>query len=453
MDSAAAQLTQLQKEMTSVTNAGGGIHGMGLAASDGFASTMGASLSRSTTPDPHLLARAPSPRLPPVGERVEKKNLNGSTSFRTNSGVSASADLVAALSSMGLSENGVVDKSLPGPNRLKSPIHQDMEEHQNFLFDLPGGKSQVKNHAHRQNKRNGLDMKNVSPLTHGSMSGGSFLNMASSPDVTNSGASSLYQNLDSVNQAISGFNNGGYSMNPAVPSMLATQLGTSNLPPLFENAAVAASGITGPAIDSGALGGGLSSGHNINGTAPELQNLNGIGYNAALQMALMDPLYLQYMRNSEYAPQFSSGFNDSPIDNNYLGNSYMDLLGFQKSYLGGVHSPQKSQFGMSFMGKSGGMNHGYFGNPALGLGMPFLGSPVLPGSPMGQGSPIRHSERNMRFNSGIRGLSGGMMSPWRSDSTSNVEESFASSLLEEFKSNKTKCFELSDIAGHVVEFR
>nr|GMC48020.1 pumilio homolog 2-like [Ipomoea batatas] len=29
---------------------------------------------------------------------------------------------------------------------------------------------------------------------------------------------------------------------------------------------------------------------------------------------------------------------------------------------------------------------------------------------------------------------------------------FASSLLEEFKSNKTKCFELSEIAGHVVEF-
>ncbi|MFS7938316.1 putative armadillo-like helical, nucleic acid binding NABP, pumilio domain-containing protein [Helianthus anomalus] len=36
-----------------------------------------------------------------------------------------------------------------------------------------------------------------------------------------------------------------------------------------------------------------------------------------------------------------------------------------------------------------------------------------------------------------------------------VGESFASSLLDEFKSNKTKCFELSEIeiAGHVVEFR
>ena len=46
----------------------------------------------------------------------------------------------------------------------------------------------------------------------------------------------------------------------------------------------------------------------------------------------------------------------------------------------------------------------------------------------------------------------GVMGPWHVD-TGNIDESFASSLLEEFKSNKTKCFELSEIAGHVVEFR
>jgi pumilio RNA-binding family len=45
------------------------------------------------------------------------------------------------------------------------------------------------------------------------------------------------------------------------------------------------------------------------------------------------------------------------------------------------------------------------------------------------------------------------MGSWHSEAGSNLDESFPSSLLDEFKSNKTKCFELSEIAGHVVEFR
>ena len=57
----------------------------------------------------------------------------------------------------------------------------------------------------------------------------------------------------------------------------------------------------------------------------------------------------------------------------------------------------------------------------------------------------------MHFASGMRNLAG-VMGPWHVDNE-NIDESFASSLLEEFKSNKTKCFELSEIVGHVVEFR
>ncbi|KAI8559245.1 hypothetical protein RHMOL_Rhmol04G0157500 [Rhododendron molle] len=49
-----------------------------------------------------------------------------------------------------------------------------------------------------------------------------------------------------------------------------------------------------------------------------------------------------------------------------------------------------------------------------------------------------------------RMLGGGL--PFESNTGSNAEDSFASSLLEEFKGNKAKYFELSDIAGHVVEF-
>ncbi|GKB01818.1 pumilio homolog 2-like protein [Tanacetum coccineum] len=48
----------------------------------------------------------------------------------------------------------------------------------------------------------------------------------------------------------------------------------------------------------------------------------------------------------------------------------------------------------------------------------------------------------------LGGGGGGIMGPWHLDGA----DSFGSSLLEEFKSNKTKSFELSEIAGHVVEF-
>ncbi|MFS7962918.1 putative nucleic acid binding NABP [Helianthus anomalus] len=95
-----------------------------------------------------------------------------------------------------------------------------------------------------------------------------------------------------------------------------------------------------------------------------------------------------------------SALNDATIDR--------ELLAIQKAYLAGLLSPQKSQYGL---------NHGYYGRPGYGLGMSYpgslLGSPLLPNSAFGPGSPARH---------------------------------------DEFKSNKTKCFELSEIAGHVVEF-
>lgn len=208
------------------------------------------------------------------------------------------------------------------------------------------------------------------------------------------GSPSHYQNLDSPS---SPFYNGGYMMNPASPTMMANSV---NLPPLFDNAAVAA-----------AMGGGFGLGSNRGGNhSPN-----------ALQVPLMDPLYLQNLRSTEY----TAALNDATIDR--------ELLALQKAYLAGLLSPQKSQYGL---------NHGYYGNSGYGLGMSYPGSPLgsslLPNSAFGSGSPGRHGDRSLRFPYGIRNL---------------VSESFTSSLLDEFKNNKTKCFELSEIVGHVVEFR
>jgi pumilio RNA-binding family len=255
-----------------------------------------------------------------------------------------------------------------------------------------------------------------------------------------------------MNSSFNNYGLGGYAGNPALTSLMTNQYGTSNLPPLFENVA-AASAMASPGMDSRILGAGLASG----GSSPDVHSLGRMGNQiagGALQAPFVDPMYLQYMRTSEYAAAQLAALNDpSVVDRNYLGNSYMNLLELQKAYLGSVLSPQKSQYNVPLGGKSGNSNHhGYYGNQAYGVGLSYPGSPMAnSGSPVGSGSPIRHNDlNNMRFASGLRNLAG-VMGPWHLDA-GNMDESFASSLLEEFKSNKAKCFELAEISGHVVEF-
>ncbi|XP_058109574.1 pumilio homolog 2-like [Magnolia sinica] len=479
---AEAQLNHLHHEMPSGANvqSTAGVQSIGPSASHTYASALGQSLSRSTTPDPQLIARAPSPRLLPVGGRfgaTERKSINGPSSFNSPSSISESVDLVGALSGMSLSANGMVDEE----NHLQSQIQQEIDNHQNYLFDLPGGQNHAKQHLYSKKSESGhfhlpsvpqsvkpsypdvsksngalIDQSNSSLMVDGPAelhkpivsSANSYLKVPTSPTITSPGGSPAhYQNPDSP--AFSGYGLGGYSINPALSPMMTGHIGTGNLPPLFENAA--ASAMAAPGMDSRALG-GLPTG------AAEMQNLNRMSNHTAatgLQAPLMDPLYIQYLRTAEYAAQVAASFNDPSMDRNYMGNSYVDLLGLQKAYLGALLSPQKSQYGMPFLGKTS-LNHGYYGNPTFGLGMSYpgspLASPVLPTSPVGPGSPMRHNDRNIRFPSSMRNLAGGVMGSWHSDVGSNLDDSFASSLLEEFKSSKTKSFELSEIAGHVVEF-
>ncbi|XP_043713852.1 pumilio homolog 1-like [Telopea speciosissima] len=491
LSSAESQLAHLHLELAAVdalrsgANIQGmsGVHNIGSSTSHSFASALGASLSRSTTPDPQLVGRAPSPCLPPVGGgRVsdkDKRNNIGPNSFNgVASSMTESTDLVTALSGMSLSTNGVVDEE----SHAQPHVQHGLDDHHSFLFNLQGGQNSVKQnpylnrsesghlnlplipHATKGSYPNlgksngtGMDLNNSSVIVDAQAelhkpavsSGNLYMKGPSTPMLNSAGGSpSHYQNVDGSNSAFANYGLGGYSM-------ITGQLGSGNLPPLFENVA-AGSAMAAPGMHSRTLGGGLPSGANLTNAA-ELSNLNRMGNHTgnALQVPLMDPMYLQYLRTAEYAAAQVAALNDPSVDRNYLGNSYVDLLGLQKAYLGALLSPQKSQYGMPFLGKSGNLNPGYYGNPPFNLGMSYpgspLASPVLPNSPVGPGSPIRH-DRNMRFPPGLRNLSGGVMGSWHSEGAGNMDESFASSLLEEFKSNKTKCFELSEIASHVVEF-
>ncbi|GLT67023.1 hypothetical protein SLA2020_393580 [Shorea laevis] len=486
--SAEAELAHMRRELSSKdlrsSASGQGsstVHTVGPPSSYTYAAAVGASLSRSNTPDPQLVARAPSPCPTPIGGgRVgtsEKRGVNSPSTFSgVSSGVNDHADLVATLSAMNLSSNGVIDEE----NQLPSQIDQDVENHQSYLFALQDGQNPVKQNVYLKKsesghvqmssgKNNGVrsELRNPSlladrqaelqksavPLTNSYLKG--------SPTSTLNGGGSLhaqYQHSEGTNSSFPNYGLSGYSLNPALTSVMASQLGTGNLPPLFENVA-AASAMGVPGLDSRLLGGGLVSGQNISAAASETHHLNRVGSQIAgnaiqAPFALNDPMYLQYLRTSEYAAQLAA-LNDPSMDRNFLGNSYMNLVELQKAYLGALLSPQKSQYGVALGGKSSSSNHhGFYGSPTYGVGMSFPGSPlassVIPNSPVGPGSPIRHGELNMRFPSGMRNLTGGVMGPWNLDG--GMDGGYASSLLEEFKSNKTKCFELSEIATHVVEF-
>ncbi|KAL6204537.1 hypothetical protein ACLB2K_021804 [Fragaria x ananassa] len=499
LGSAEADLTHLRRDLMTSDALRSGANGQGSAAqsmgppsSYSYAAALGASLSRSTTPDPQVIARAPSPCLTPIGggrvSASEKRGISSPSSFNAvSSGINESGDIVAALSTMNLSSNGVIDDE----PHLPSQVKQDVIDHQNYLFGLQGAESHAKQLAYLK-KSESAHIHMLSPqsakgsyLDLGKSNGvGSDQNIASSdrqvelqksavPSVNlykGSSASNLnggggfhnqYQQVDNANSSFSNYGLSGYSMNPALASMVASQLGTGNLPPLFENVA-AASAMIPPGMDSRVLGGGLASGPNLAAAASDSHNLGRLGSPIAgngLQAPYVDPMYLQYLRTSEYAAAQLAALNDPSVDRNYLGNSYMNILELQKAYLGALLSPQKSQYGVGapLGGKSGGSNHhGYYGNHAFGMSYPGspMASPVIPNSPVGPGSPMRHNDLNMCYPSGMRNLNlgGSVMGPWHLDAGCNLDESFASSLLEEFKSNKAKSFELSEIGGHVVEF-
>ncbi|KAM5556461.1 pumilio [Rosa sericea] len=480
------QYAQMHRDLASLDalRAGGNKQSMSAAQNFGssgshtYASALGGSLSRSTTPDPQLVSRAPSPRIPPVGggraPSTDKNSVGGQNSYKgITSNVNESADLVAALSGMNLSKNGRMHEENHAHSQIQGDNHFDMQGDRNHIkqnsymnkpdsgnYHLHSVSQSTKNSYQNMAKGSGFgrDQNNPSLMSDGLAeinnpavsSANSYLRGPSAPALNGRGSSvSHYQNVDGMNSSFANYGLAGYSVSPSSPSMMGSPLGNGNLPPLFENAA-AASAMGG--LDSGAFGGGMSLGPNLLAAAAELQNMGRGGNHTAggaLQMPLMDPLYLQYLRSNEYAAAQLASLHDPTADREGM---YMDLLGLQKAYLGQLLSPQKSQFGAPYMAKSGSLNHGYYGNPAFGLGMSYSGSPLLPNSPVGPGSPVRHSDRNLRFSSGMRNMSGGLMGAWHSETGGNFDESFASSLLDEFKSNKTKCFELSEISGHVVEF-
>ncbi|KAK4743094.1 hypothetical protein SAY87_001095 [Trapa incisa] len=313
---------------------------------------VGASLSRSNTPDPQLIDRAPTPRIPTVGvgrvSSMDKRGINGQNLYK---GMPESEeDLAATLSGLNLTSNVLLDEE------SHSYINKDFQKPP--IIYTTNNSSFVKG-----------------PLTN------------------------HHYNYD-IETVATGLS-----------------LGVNRLDPI-------------------AVGGSSPIGPNLMATATELQN-HGLPQSRTAMQQIGGS---QYSRMNELW--------DPIMDRDAMGNSYANLLELQKGYFDALLLSQKSPYSFPFMGNSGEyMFNGYNNvNLACTMGMSYLGSPTFPDS------PVRQSEQNIRYHSGTRNLSCGFFGGWNSGPYVGLDENFMPSLLDEFKSNKAKCFELSEIAGHVVEF-
>eukprot|EP01018_Ginkgo_biloba_P032471 Gb_28529 [translate_table: standard] len=494
-----AQVAHMRHEMAAVEGLRPGLAMPGLArvqslgsqSSHAFASALGAGLSRSQTPDPQLVVtRSPSPCLAAVGGRfgvTEKQKIVCPNSFNgVSSSVTESAELASAMSGISLSSNCVAE----GEKHVQSQLQQEISEHQKYLFQLQSGQNQNQQHSHRgksevetaqtpvltqalqqsltdlNQSNRGLTNPSISSVTSqaqvegiqstqksGSLTPNFYSRVAVSAGVSEEGPGANYQNASAPNVCIPNYGMSGYPINPMLPSMMAGYLTPSSLPPTFDHAPTA--GMDSRTAACGLPGGGTSGGN------ADLHSLFRLGgqLGTGLQIPVMDPLYVQYLqRTAEYAAQMSASLSDPSMARNYMGGSYVDLVEFQKAYLGALFAQQKSQYGMPFLGKGGTLNPTFYGNPSYGVAMPYPGSPiaspVLPSSPVAPASPpLRQNERSPRFPPGARSSAGGFVGSWKSENGGNMEQTYGSSLLEEFKNSKTRCFELAEIARHVVEFR
>ena len=192
------------------------------------------------------------------------------------------------------------------------------------------------------------------------------------------------------------------------------------------------------------------------------QNVNSLGNKTRpdLHSPINDPRYVQLLQQTpDYAAHNANILSDLSLSlvKNRFAASHGDLEGLQKAYLETLLlAQQREQLELSLLGKSASFNHDNYGIGSYGPpGSPYqgnnMGNSALPA--VGSGSLMFQNERVSRFNSMMRNSMGRSASSLNSDISNNIEGRIISSLLDEFKNNKIKSFELSDIVSHVVEFR
>ncbi|KAH7669625.1 pumilio RNA-binding family protein [Dioscorea alata] len=408
------------------------VKSLGASISHSFASAVKS--ARSAMPDHQPIGRSPSPLLPPVAGSPFDSNKTALIDSNGGSDVSAhmadDSSMVAALSSMTLSKNVGSD----GGNHI-GQLHEEFDDQSEMLSSFP------RHHTHYMQQKiihksegealsiSGNSLPGYTDLSkkNGVLADFNLSKLTSNGQINlhkQSSSSNLYKAMPSTVDSISASGSGLYQTaetqhNPRLPAMLNNQHG------------------------AGVALGGVAEGQYLNRTGDQM--LSGF------QVPIAEPLYSQYAQGVSDSVTQATARPDPSFGRNFLGNPHIDLPGYQKAYLEALLAQQRLQYGMPFVSKSG--LNGFYGNPAFGLGMHYQENPISSSilSSLGPGSPLRQNDRLSRFPSITRSSTRGSAESWNLDN-STIDEVFVSSLLDEFKNNKARSFELSDIVDHVVEF-
>ncbi|CAN1140782.1 Pumilio homolog 2 [Linum perenne] len=161
MGAAEAELAHLRRELSSTDHVQSGFNGqvssvvqsVSQPSSYSYVGVLGASLSRSNTPDAPKIARVPSPCPTPIGQgRNSTSEKSGGTGSNTFNGVLAILkNFLSALNGMTLS----AINSLLKESQLPSQVEHGDDNHQNYLFGVQGGQNHLKQNAYYKNDYSG----------------------------------------------------------------------------------------------------------------------------------------------------------------------------------------------------------------------------------------------------------------------------------------------------------
>ncbi|WVZ73131.1 hypothetical protein U9M48_021476 [Paspalum notatum var. saurae] len=404
------------------------VQSLGSSMSHTFASAVGSSISRSTTPDPQLIRRTPSPCLPPVGVRM------GSSDKRVEATAITSlnhdgADIAATLSNLSLTGNKMSNVE----NEVQNHVYQNFGDQTDVLFNVPMEHRQFS----PQNLTQNTDEESLNATEYAVFPNGGS-------NFSNLHASKLASHSNSKFPMQSPHGNGNKK-----GSLMSSAGSVSH----YQNLNGDSHGIDISGQHMKTHAGGFASSMlnnqlNLDGEYVGVLSNHG---GSSFQGQPTEAIYAQYLQANPDSPLGATASMSPFQGRGFTGSGHLDNPGYQKAYLG-LLAQQKLQYGMPYLGKSGALTPNMYGNdPAFGMGMTYLTSP--PSSPY-ISSPQGHArqgDRLTRISPMVRSTAGGSMGSWNSEN-SLMDNGYGSSLLEEFKTNKTRSFELLDIVGHVVEF-
>ncbi|XP_027363195.1 pumilio homolog 4 isoform X2 [Abrus precatorius] len=386
-----------------------GLQNHGVNLSNSLASAVGTSLSRVKTPEPQVIGRPVGSAVPQMGSKAfsaEKSGIGLGNQNGHSSSMTDLTDMVSSLSGLNLSGARRAEQD----NLLKSKLQMEVDNHPDALFSTPNNVNLARHKEIVTNLNTFGSIEQVSLLKKTA----SLANLHSKMHSTGNAAS-----LPSVD------------FNGHVPS---AYLVNSKLNAIYSNN-----------LETALRGrrDGQSLDAQGNQVGPELHS------------RMLDPHFIQCLQqSSDYSMRGMSSSGDPFQMRNFSDSSPGDLEGLRNAYLETLLAQQKQQYELPLLNKSGLLSNGFVGNQPYGLGMPYSGKKVANSSlpSLGSGNPLFENERIARLNSMMRSSMGGSAGSWHADIGNNMEARFTSSLLDEFKNNKTRPFELSDIVDHVVQF-